>query len=137
MDHVRRGAAVSAHTIDATIAVGDPDLGAAIEARITFTFHDRVAEQGASYASGGQPAEGAVAEWMSAVAIEDGQPARYAGHFADLEQSTLDSIASAWLESDEGQCQAIEQALDDLQAAKDDADERRAEQRAEDRRDAR
>ena len=127
----------STHTIDAVIPVGDPDLGAAIEARITFTFHDRVAEQGPSYASGGQPAEGAVAEWSSAVAIEDGQPAPYAGHFAELEQSSLDSIASAWLEGDEGQAQAIEQALDDLQAAEDDADERRAEQRAEDRRDAR
>ena len=128
---------MSIHEIDATIAVGDPDLGAAIEARITYTFHARVAEQGASYASGGQPAEGAVAGWMSAVAIEDGQPARYAGHFAELEQSSLDTVTSAWLESDEGQAQAIEQALDDLQAAEDDADERRAEQRAEDRRDAR
>ena len=128
---------MSIHEIDATIPVGDSDLGAAIEARITYTFHARVAEQGPSYASGGQPAEGAVAEWSSAVALEDGKPARYAGHFADLEQSTLDSIASAWLESDDGQCQAIEQALDDLQAAEVDADERRAEQRAEDRRDAR
>ena len=127
----------STHTIDAVIPVGDPDLGAAIEARITFTYHSRVAEQGPSYTSGGQPAEGAVAEWMSAVAIEDGQPAPYGGAFADLEQSTLNAIASAWLESDEGQAQAIEQALDDLQAAEDDADERRAEQRAEDRRDAR
>ena len=128
---------MSIHEIDATIPLGDPDLGAAIEVRITYTFHACVAEQGASYASGGQPAEGAVAEWMSALAIEDGQPAPYAGHFAELEQSSLDSIASEWLEGDEGQAQAIEQALDDLQAAEDDADERRAEQRAEDRRDAR
>ena len=127
----------STHTIDAVIPVGDPDLGAAIEARITFTFHDRVAEQGASYASGGQPAEGAVAEWMSAVALEDGKPAPYAGHFADLEQSTLDSIASEWLESDEGQCQAIEQALDDLHEDLERTADDRAEQRAEDRRDAR
>ena len=108
----------STHTIDAIIPVGDPDLGAEIEARITFTFNERVAEQGPSYASGGQPAP-------------------YGGAFADLEQSTLNAIASAWLESDDGQCQAIEQALDDLQAAEDDADEQRAEQRAEDRRDAR
>ena len=127
----------STHTIDASIPVGDPDLGAAIEARITYTFHGRVAEQGPTYASGGQPAEGAVAEWMSAAPLDNGQPAPYAGHFAELEQSSLDSIASEWLESDEGQCQAIEQALDDLQAAEDDADDRRAEQRAEDRRDAR
>ena len=128
---------MSIHEIDASIPVGDPDLGATIEARITYTFHARVAEQGASYASGGQPAEGAVAEWMSAASLDNGQPALYAGHFADLEQSSLDSITSAWLEGDEGQAQAIEQALDDLQAAEDDADERRAEQRAEDRRDAR
>ena len=128
---------MSAHTIDATIPVGDPDLGAAIEARITYTFHAPVAEQGPTYASGGQPAEGAVAEWMSAVALEDGKPAPYAGHFADLEQSTLDSIASEWLESDEGQCQAIEQALDDLHEDLERTADDRAEQRAEDRRDAR
>ena len=128
---------MSAHTIDATIAVGDPDLGAAIDCRITYTFHDRVAEQGASYASGGQPAEGAVAEWMSAAPLDNGQPAPYAGHFADLEQSTLNAIASEWLESDEGQCQAIEQALDDLHEDLERTADDRAEQRAEDRRDAR
>ena len=127
----------STHTIDATIAVGDPDLGAAIDCRITYTFHDRVAEQGASYASGGQPAEGAVAEWMSAAPLDNGQPAPYAGHFADLEQSTLNAIASEWLESDEGQCQAIEQALDDLHEDLERTADDRAEQRAEDRRDAR
>ncbi|CAB4147117.1 hypothetical protein UFOVP1020_7 [uncultured Caudovirales phage] len=128
---------MSRHTINAVIPVGDPDLGAAIDCRITFTFHGRVEEQGPSYASGGQPAEGAVAEWMSAVAIEDGKPAPYGGHFAELEQSSLDSIASAWLESDEGQAQAIEQALDDLQEDLDRTADDRAEQRAEDRRDAR
>ena len=128
---------MSIHEIDATIPVGDPDLGAAIDCRITYTFHGRVAEQGASYASGGQPAEGAVAEWMSALAIEDGQPAPYGGAFADLEQSTLNAIASEWLESDEGQCQAIEQALDDLHEDLERTADDRAEQRAEDRRDAR
>lgn len=127
----------STHTIDAVIPVGDPDLGAEIDCRITFTFHGRVAEQGPSYASGGQPAEGAVAEWGSAAPLDNGQPARYAGHFADLEQSTLDSIASAWLESDDGQCQAIEQALDDLHEDLERTADDRAEQRAEDRRDAR
>ena len=125
---------MSIHEIDAVIPVGDPDLGAAIEARITFTFHDRVAEQGASYASGGQPAEGAVAEWGGAAPLDNGKPAPYAGHFADLEQSSLDSIASAWLESDEGQCQAIDQALDDLHEDLERTADDRAEQRAEDRR---
>ena len=125
---------MSTHTIDATIPVGDPDLGAAIDCRITFTFHARVAEQGASYASGGQPAEPAHAEWMSAVALEDGQPAPYGGHFKDLEQSSLDTVASAWLESDDGQCQAIEQALDDLHEDLERTADDRAEQRAEDRR---
>jgi len=128
---------MSAHTIDASIPVGDPDLGAAIDCRITFTFHGRVEEQGPSYASSGQPAEGAVAEWMSVVAIEDGQPAPYGGAFAALEQSSLDSITIAWLEGDEGQAQAIEQALDDLQEDLDRTADDRAEQRAEDRRDAR
>lgn len=124
----------STHKIDATIPVGDPDLGAEIEARITFTYHGRVAEQGPTYDSCGQPAEPAMAEWVKAEPICNGKPAPYSGAFADMEQSTLNDLASAWLESDEGQAQAIEQALDDLAADEDEAAERRAEQRAEDRR---
>ena len=125
---------MSTHKIDVCIPVGDPDLGAEIEVRITFTFHGRVEEQGPSYASGGQPAEPAMAEWFSAAPIVDGKPSAYSGAFADMEQSSLNDIAANWLESDEGQAQACEQALDDLQAAEDDAAERRADQRAEDRR---
>ena len=125
---------MSTHKIDVCIPVGDFDLGAEIEARITFTFHGRVEEQGPSYASGGQPAEPAMAEWVGAVPIVDGKPAAYDGAFADMEQSSLNEIAANWLKSDEGQAQACEQALDDLQAAEDDAAEQRAEQRAEDRR---
>ena len=124
----------STHTIDATIPVGDPDLGAEIEARITFTFHERVAEQGPSYASGGQPAEPAHAEWLSFEKLVNGQPTGFDGAFADLEKSSFEDHCAAWLESDEGQAQAVEQALDDLAEAEDDAAERRAEQRAEDRR---
>lgn len=123
----------STHKVDATIAVGDPDLGAEIEARITFTYHARVAERGPSYASGGQPAEPEMAEWGNAVPIIDGKPSPYSGAFADMQQGWLDSIAADWLESDDGQAQACEQALDDLQADEDDAAEQRAEQRAEDR----
>lgn len=125
----------SKHTIDATIPVGDPDLGAEVEARITFTFHDRVPEQGPSYASGGQPAEPAMAEFVSCRQILGGKEYEQSGSFADYEQSSLDSVAAAWLESDEGQAQAIEQALDDDQAAADRAAEDRADQRREDARD--
>lgn len=123
----------STHTIDATIPVGDPDLGAEIEARITFTYHAHVAEQGPSYASGGQPAEPAMAEWLSFEKLVNGQPSGFDGAFADLEKSSFEAICEAWLDSEEGQAQACEQALDDLQADEDDAAERRAEQRAEDR----
>lgn len=124
----------STHKIDATIGVGDPDLGAEVEARITFTFHGRVEEQGPSYASGGQPAEPAMAEWVSAERLVNGVPSAFDGVFHDMEKSSFDAICEAWLLSDEGQAQAIEEALDDLQAAEDDAAEQRAEQRAEDRR---
>ena len=124
----------STHKIDATIGVGDPDLGAEIEARITFTYQPHVREQGPSYASGGQPAEPAHAEWLSFEKLVNGQPSGFDGSFADLEKSSFEAHCVAWLESDEGQAQACEQALDDLQAAEDDAAEQRAEQRAEDRR---
>ena len=124
---------MSTHTIDATIPVGDPDLGAEIEARITYTFHERVPEQGPSYASGGQPAEPARAAWVSVEKLLNGQPSGFDGAFADLEKSSFEDHCAAWLESDEGQAQACEQALDDLQADEDEAAERRAEQRAEDR----
>lgn len=74
-----------------------------------------------------------MAEWGSAVPIIDGKPSPYSGAFADMHRGWLDSIAADWLESDDGQAQACEQALDDLQADEDDAAEQRAEQRAEDR----
>lgn len=123
----------STHTIDATIPVGDADEGADIDVRITFTYQPHVREQGPSYASGGQPAEPTHAEWGSAVQLIDGKPSPYSGAYADLQQGTLDSIAADWLESEDGQAQACEQALDDLQSDEDEAAERRAEQRAEDR----
>ncbi len=124
----------STHKIDATIPVGDPDLGAEVEARITFTFQPNVPEQGPSYASGGQPAEPAHAEWVSAERLVNGEPRPFDGVFHDMEKSSFDATCEAWLESDEGQCQAIEHALDELQAAEDSAADDRAEQRAEDRR---
>jgi len=46
-------------------------------------------------------------------------------------------VAREWRESDGGEAQATEQTRDDLQAGEDGAGERRAERRAEDRRDAR
>lgn len=127
----------STHKIDATIGMGDPDIGAEVELRITYTFTPAVPEQGPSYSSGGQPAEGATVEFVSCLQILGGKVYEQSGSFSDYQQGSLDTLAHNWLESDEGEAQAIEQALDDLQGQADDAAERRAEQRAEDRREDR
>jgi len=105
------------HKIDATIGVGDPDLGAEVEARITFTYYKAV--DAVMYGTP-QPGEPAHVEWVSAEHMVNSKPSPFSGSFADLEKSSFDATCEAWLESDEGQSQAIEQALDDLQRGRDD-----------------
>ena len=123
----------STHKIDATIPVGDPDQGAEIEARITFTYQPRVAERGPTYSSGGQPAEPEMAEWVSAERLINGKPSPFYSAFADLEKGSFDAACEAWLESDEGQAQAIEHALDKIDGDRASAEEHRDEMRREDR----
>lgn len=106
----------STHKIDATIGVGDPDLGAEVELRIVYTYHPDVA---AVMYEAPQPGEPAHVEFVSCLQILGGKEYEQSGSFADYEQSSLDAVASSWIESDEGRAQAIEQALDDLQRGRD------------------
>jgi hypothetical protein len=122
------------HTIDACIGIGDPDLGAECDLRITYTFLKGAPEQGPSYYSGGQPADPDEIEFVKCVQIVNGKESPRSGAFADLEQDSLDAIAHAWLEGDEGTAQATEQAHSDHDADADAAEEYAAEARAEARR---
>lgn len=108
---------MSTHKIDATIGVGDPDLGAEVEARITFTYHKAV--DAVMYGTP-QPGEPAHVEFVSVEKLVNGQPRGFDGSFADLEKENFADIAEAWLLSDDGQAQAIEEALDDLQRGRED-----------------
>ncbi|HQS14982.1 hypothetical protein [Reyranella sp.] len=117
------------HKVDATISCGDPDIGAEVDLRITFKYQAGAPEQGPTYASGGQPADPDEIEFVSCVQIVNGKESPTYGAFRDLEQQSLDAIAEAWLQGDEGQAQATEQAMDDWAARADEAEEARAESR--------
>ncbi|MGQ3299673.1 hypothetical protein [Reyranella sp.] len=118
------------HKVDTCLGIGDPDLGAEVDLRITYTFLKGAPEQGPTYASGGQPADPDEIEFVSCVYVDAaGKESSPSGAYADLEQSALDAIAEAWLRGDEGQAQATEQAMDDWAARADEAEEARAESR--------
>lgn len=113
------------HQMLATIPVGDPDLGAEVEAMLTFTFLRGAPAQGPSYASGGQPADPDEVELVKAEPYCNGKPSPYYGAFADWAQSSLDACAQSWLEGD-GFSEALEQAASDDEAAREYAAELRA-----------
>ena len=117
---------MSRHTIDTCLGMGDPDLGAEADLRITYTFIKGAPEQGPTYASGGQPADPDEIEFVSCVQMIDGKEHPTSGMFGHLEQSSLDAIAEAWLLGDEGHGQAVENALDDLAGQREQAAEMRA-----------
>lgn len=121
------------HKLLATMPCGDPDLGAEVEAMVTFTYLKGAPEQGPSYASGGQPADPDEIEFVSAEHCCNGKPAPFHGGFADLEQNHLDDLAEAWLESDEGQVEACGIVCEDDLRAQDDAADMRAEMWKDDR----
>lgn len=116
----------SKHTILATIAVGDPDLGAEVEAKITFTYTKGAPATGPSYDSGGEPDYAAEVELVSAEPYCNGKPAPYYGAFADMEMASLQDIAANWLEND-GFSEACEKVALDDEAAREYAAELRAE----------
>lgn len=114
------------HTLLATIPVGDPDLGAELEALITFAFTPGAGPTGPTYASGGEPGYPAEVEFISAEPYCNGKPSPYYGAFADLEFANLQDIARSWLESDDGYSEALEEVAEDHERAREHAAEQRA-----------
>ena len=96
------------HSFIATIGMGDPDIGAEGDFKITFNYTKGSPAQGPSYASGGQPADPEEIEFVKAEAYCNGKPSPPYGAFADMEQQSIDALADSWLESDEGQVSALE-----------------------------
>lgn len=100
---------------------GDPE----IEVEIAFTFLRGAPERGPNYWSGGQPADPDEIEFIGAARLFNGKPEPFCGPSAALAQEWLDDIASHWLETDEGQAEAIEAVADDDDAAREYAAEMR------------
>lgn len=121
------------HKLLATMPCGDPDLGAEVEAMVTFTYLKGAPEQGSSYASGGQPADPDEIEFVSAEHYCNGKPAPFHGGFSADEQKWLDDVAVAWLCANDGYHAALGVAVDDGLRAQDDAADMRAEMRKDDR----
>jgi hypothetical protein len=108
-----------------TIGYGDPDLGAEIEVEIAFEHTPGAPEQGPSYASGGQPADPAEIEFVSARHMVNGKPAPFLV-FPEMQQEWLDDLARDWLESDEGESAAYEAVADDDERGREYAAEMRS-----------
>ena len=89
------------HTLIATIPHGDPDQGAELECKITFTFLKGAPAQGPNYYHGGQPADPDEIEFVKAEHYCNGKPSPFSGVFADMEQSSLDTLAETWLYDNE------------------------------------
>lgn len=103
---------MSKHTLMATIGVGDPDLGAEVECKITFEF--RRGSPDYWNKSGGHWEQGYDAEVEFLTAS------------ADWAQDNLDAAAEAWLASDDGQREALETVASDHESAREYAAELRA-----------
>jgi len=114
------------HKMISVIPHGDPDIGAEVECEIVFSFLKGAPEQGPSYARGGQPADPDEIELVRVRPIIGGKPSEYGGAYADMEQSSLEALAEAWLDSDDGFCEACEVAASDDADAREYAAELRA-----------
>lgn len=117
----------SKHTMIATIPVGDPDLGAEVEAKITFNYTPGVAARIFGPPELCEPGYGATVEFVRAEPSLFGKPYKYEGAFADLELAALQDTCENWLESDDGYAEAINSAEADIERDREYAAELRAE----------
>lgn len=111
---------MSRHALKATIPVGDPDLGAEIDVVISYEFRAGSKDHWDRGLGGWLPGDPCELEFLSARRPSD------VGPLDKLMQDTLDHLAQQYFESDYGQFAAIEQAADDLAAARERAAEERA-----------
>ncbi len=98
------------HKLVATVGMGDPDIGAEVEVEIVFSF---TPGQPAVMYGTPQPADDAEIEFISATPLCNGKPSPYSGAYADMEQSSLDALAEAWLLEGDGFAEALEVAASD------------------------
>ena len=117
---------MSTHKLMATIPHGDPDLGAEIECEITFTYSPgRPAVMYLRNGDPGYPADPDEIEFLSAAPYCNGKPSPFLD-YADMQHDTLDDLARAWLESEDGVSEAMATVDADDDAARDYAAELRA-----------
>lgn len=110
------------HRMLATIPHGDPDIGAEVDAYVTFDYH--AAQPFRMYKNNGDPADPPDPEMVEFVKAE---PLRsYYGAFADMELASLQDIASTWLESDDGWNEAARFAAEEDERGREYAAELRA-----------
>jgi hypothetical protein len=107
----------------ATIPHGPADIGAEVDAWVTFDHHP--AQPFRMYERNGEPADPPDPELVEFVSAEPMRP--YFGAFADLELKALQDIASDWLESDEGWNEAARFAAEEDERGREYAAELRSE----------
>ncbi len=117
---------MSQHTIIATIPVGDPDLGAEFEARITFDYVSGSPDYWNRSGGHWEQGYGAEVSFVKAEPYCNGKPSPFSGAFADMEQSALNDHCQEWLESDAGYAEALVEVEADMEDARDYAADLRA-----------
>jgi hypothetical protein len=118
---------MSKHTLIATIPCGDPDLGAEVEAKITFGFVKGSRDYWNRAHGTWEQGYGPEVSFEKAEPYCNGRPHPYHGAFADLEQDHLNDLCIDWLESDGGYAEALEKVDLDNEAAQEYAAELRRE----------
>lgn len=115
------------HKMLTTIPHGPSDEGAEIDVEITFNFTkgsgDYWNKSGGHWEQGYAPE----IEFASACRFCNGKPSPFYGAFADLAQQWLNDLAEAWLESNQGEQEAIDVVASDDEAAREYATELRRE----------
>ena len=113
---------MSKHNMTLAIPVNGGDDE--IELVISYEFHREHGDYWNKGIGTWEPGEAASVEFLSAKRPSD------VGPIDPLIQNTIDHIAQQWLESDDGQCAAKEEARDDIEADREEARERAYEERA-------
>lgn len=99
------------HKLRAFLPQGDPDIGAEIECEIAFSY------VGGAKPTRDDPGWSAEIEFISAAPLCNGKPAPFLDYAAH-QQESLNDLAAAWLESDEGHMAALEEWAAELQEAR-------------------
>jgi hypothetical protein len=108
---------MSKHTMTVTVPMGDPDLGAGVDLKITFSYLAGSAPQ--LWGDAPHPGDDPSIHFVSVVGPLDGDS------YDDMRQSSYNDLAEAYLESDDGCSAAFEEVAADDEAAREYAAESR------------